>query len=272
MWIYREGYYTNWDENDPLIFAKRVGNGITGALVNEVVIKLVKCGFFDETVFNSFGILTSEGIQKRWQKIISDSNRVASILPEYDLTKNSEISQKSDFNKEKSDFIREKSEEIPEKSEVMQQRKVKEKKEKNKKEEKVPASAETPPKIDFINSILNVFSEEYEKARGIEFVVINKEIERTAIGKLQNIMRKKYPEANTEQIQEKFRTYFAKCLLISDPWHNGKMSPMHIYNKFNEINQLITNGASKNGTNGKISSFERARELNKGKFDGIINR
>jgi hypothetical protein len=64
--IYRNGYYYTWGKDESLLFAKRVGNGITGTLVNEVVEGLIKRSFFDKRVFDSFSILTSKGIQKRY--------------------------------------------------------------------------------------------------------------------------------------------------------------------------------------------------------------
>lgn len=64
--IYKNGYWYRFGEDESLLLAKRVGNGITGASVWEIVKGLVKRSFFDERVFNSFQILTSKGIQERY--------------------------------------------------------------------------------------------------------------------------------------------------------------------------------------------------------------
>lgn len=72
--IYRNGFYIRFGEDEQLLFAKRAGENVTPALVNEIVIELVKRGFFDKTLFNSFGILTSNGIQKRYFSAISRRN------------------------------------------------------------------------------------------------------------------------------------------------------------------------------------------------------
>lgn len=64
--IYRNGYYTTWNEDESALLAKRAGDGVSPSLVSEVVKELVKRGFFDETLLNRFGILTSRGIQKRY--------------------------------------------------------------------------------------------------------------------------------------------------------------------------------------------------------------
>ncbi len=64
--IYRNGYYAKWDEDTALLFAKGVGDGCSDSCVNDVVHELVKRGFFDRSIFDRFGILTSRGIQKRY--------------------------------------------------------------------------------------------------------------------------------------------------------------------------------------------------------------
>jgi hypothetical protein len=62
--IYRNGYYVEYSE---LLKNKlaRLG-GLSGGLVDEVVSKLVKYGFFDGSLFSEQNILTSNGIQKRF--------------------------------------------------------------------------------------------------------------------------------------------------------------------------------------------------------------
>ncbi len=64
--IYRNGYYIKWGKDESLLFAKRVGDGVTDALVSSVVSELIRRGFFDKTIFDRFQILTSRGIQKRY--------------------------------------------------------------------------------------------------------------------------------------------------------------------------------------------------------------
>jgi len=66
--IYRNGYFVKWDEDSSYLFAKVAGKEFTPGLVNEVVNELIKRGFFDETLFDSLGILTSHGIQERFFK------------------------------------------------------------------------------------------------------------------------------------------------------------------------------------------------------------
>src|SRR5687767_6806578 len=68
--IYRQGYYLRWNDGEALVMARKVGNGMTWEIVNEIVKGLLGCDFFDGQMFEAYGILTSHGIQTRWQKII----------------------------------------------------------------------------------------------------------------------------------------------------------------------------------------------------------
>lgn len=82
--IYRNGYYYSWGKDESLLFAKRVGNGLTGALVEEVVNGLVKRSFFDKRVFDRFRILTSRGIQRRYIEA-KERSKTIEIVKDYAL-------------------------------------------------------------------------------------------------------------------------------------------------------------------------------------------
>jgi len=64
--IYRNGYYTDWNEDESTLLAKRAGDGITPSLVSDIVNELVKRGFFNKSLLDRFKILTSKGIQTRY--------------------------------------------------------------------------------------------------------------------------------------------------------------------------------------------------------------
>jgi len=74
--IYRNGYYTEWNEDKSLIFADSAGKNITANLANDVVHELVKRGFFDKGIFDRFQILSSRGIQKRFIKVTTERKDV----------------------------------------------------------------------------------------------------------------------------------------------------------------------------------------------------
>ena len=65
--IYKtNGYFYQWGEDECLLFTKKLGAEFVPSLVSEVVNGLVRRSFFDKGVFDSFGILTSKGIQERY--------------------------------------------------------------------------------------------------------------------------------------------------------------------------------------------------------------
>lgn len=82
--IYRNGYYLPWNKDQSLLFAKRVGSSVTGALVEEVVQGLIRRSFFDKGVYDSFEILTSKGIQTRYIDAKERAKEVV-FLKEYQL-------------------------------------------------------------------------------------------------------------------------------------------------------------------------------------------
>lgn len=63
--IYRSnGYYILWDKDMPFVIADEVG--VSEGAVNEVVVKALQVGFFNNELYEKFNILTSGGIQKRY--------------------------------------------------------------------------------------------------------------------------------------------------------------------------------------------------------------
>lgn len=67
--IYREGFFSQWNEDVCRVFARRLACGINAKKVDEVVQSLVKRGFFDEEMYKKHEILTSHGIQLRYFEI-----------------------------------------------------------------------------------------------------------------------------------------------------------------------------------------------------------
>lgn len=68
--IYRKGYFIEWNVRLRLKFLRDLP-GISAALLDMIISRLVQWGFFDETLFNTAGILTSRGIQRRYFEITS---------------------------------------------------------------------------------------------------------------------------------------------------------------------------------------------------------
>lgn len=83
MMIYREGYYTKFDEDFYFVVADELG--ITPDKVEQVMTFLLKRSMFNEQLFKSDAILTSTGIQERWQRAIQTRARKTPqcVVPEF---------------------------------------------------------------------------------------------------------------------------------------------------------------------------------------------
>ena len=73
--IYKNGYFYNWGDDECLLLAKQLGAGFVPKFVDEVVAGLVRRSFFDKTVFDSFRVLTSRGIQRRYIAVAKDRQK-----------------------------------------------------------------------------------------------------------------------------------------------------------------------------------------------------
>ena len=109
--IYRDnGYFLEWDENsvfdvaDDLNFAENV--------IEEAVNVCCSHGLFSKEMLTDMGVLTSESIQQRWHKIVTDAKRVdTEIKREYLI-----IDGKSVFLTGEMEFPTEEIEKPPEES------------------------------------------------------------------------------------------------------------------------------------------------------------
>lgn len=71
--IYKEGYYIQWDEELPFICSELTG--FDEAYISEVIKACLSLGLFSKTLFESRHVLTSKGIQTRYQRICQQSRR-----------------------------------------------------------------------------------------------------------------------------------------------------------------------------------------------------
>ena len=88
--IYRNGYFMEFNDDTALLFAKGVGDGCQPTLVKDVVYELLRRGFFDKSIFERFGILTSKGIQSRYFEAAKRYKKV-DVIREYLLADVSEM-------------------------------------------------------------------------------------------------------------------------------------------------------------------------------------
>ena len=94
----QEGYYGEVNDEVVLLFSRRCGVG--GNTVSEIISAAVRRGIFDKTLYEKYGILTSEGIQKRYFEAVKRREKVE-VRKEYLLGncylnfKNVNISEKN---------------------------------------------------------------------------------------------------------------------------------------------------------------------------------
>ena len=125
--IYRSGYYMEWDEESSFVVAEATGYGEN--YVKKVMGRCLALGLFSEALFRQHGVLSSEGIQKRYRNVVRLCRRIGTI-DEFNLLADTEEGVAPETTEVSS-------EESAENRAVMPQRKVKERKEKQKKENRL---------------------------------------------------------------------------------------------------------------------------------------
>lgn len=81
--VYRNGYFIEWSEMLKFKMLKELP-GVSAELLEQIIKRLVKWDFFDKALFDSASILTSRGIQRRYQAICSKMHR-KNMITQYNL-------------------------------------------------------------------------------------------------------------------------------------------------------------------------------------------
>lgn len=76
--VYRNGYYIEWTEMLKYKLLKELPS-ISAELLEQIIKRLIKWDFFDKSLFDSASILTSKGIQRRYQTICAKMHRKNAI-------------------------------------------------------------------------------------------------------------------------------------------------------------------------------------------------
>lgn len=97
--IYRNGYFVEWNEMLQMKMLHQLP-GVSSELICSIVNRLVKWNFFDKDLFDSAGILTSKGIQKRYFDAIRKRTPISGELP-YILGFRTEIPKLNDISASK---------------------------------------------------------------------------------------------------------------------------------------------------------------------------
>lgn len=75
--IYKEGYYMSWDKELPFIISEQTG--FDEAYIQQVIECCLKLGLVDEKLYKSDHVVTSRGIQQRYQRICARERRLSTI-------------------------------------------------------------------------------------------------------------------------------------------------------------------------------------------------
>ena len=123
----KNGYFIKWGKDKCYLVSDGAGCGCAPNFVEEFVNRCVACSFFDERVYNVFGVLTSSGIQRRYIRMFNSRPDIP-MIKEYWLL---DVNDKKDVPKgalDKLTFKSIKSTENPDKSTENQQNKIEESK------------------------------------------------------------------------------------------------------------------------------------------------
>ncbi|MDR2066118.1 MAG: DUF4373 domain-containing protein [Prevotellaceae bacterium] len=143
--IYRQGYFILWNEMLKMKLIKELP-GVSADLLDNIVSRLIRWGFFDKTLFEESGILTSKGIQRRYFEIVKRRVDTGTNLP-YLLV--------SAYNNRVSAYINPVSNGVS--AYINPQSKVKESKVnlKEKEKKKKPPSGFIPPSVDEVKNYIS---------------------------------------------------------------------------------------------------------------------
>ena len=123
----KNGYFIKWGKDKCYLVSDGAGCGCAPNFVEEFVNRCVACSFFDERVYNVFGVLTSSGIQRRYIRMFNSRPDIP-MIKEYWLL---DVNDKKDVPKgalDKLTFKSIKSTENPDKSTENLQNKIEESK------------------------------------------------------------------------------------------------------------------------------------------------
>lgn len=180
--IYKQGYYMRWDEELPFFVSEQTG--FEEAYIREVIKCCLVIGLFSKELYDSEKILTSKGIQERYQKICDLCRRNNEIC-EYNIISSEDISFSS--------------EEKPVSSAKSTQSKVKERKEKKSKKNNKEISPSGDTKKDELS--LNP----HPQIEHVDFVRLQEYFNTTFNGKLSMVVN--MTEARRKAVKARIAQY-----------------------------------------------------------------
>lgn len=180
--IYKQGYYMRWDEELPFFVSEQTG--FEEAYIREVIKCCLVIGLFSKELYDSEKILTSKGIQERYQKICDLCRRNNEIY-EYNIISSEDIAFSS--------------EEMMISSSKSTQSKVKERKEKKSKKNNKEISPSGDTKKDELS--LNP----HPQIENVDFVRLQEYFNTTFNGKLSMVVN--MTEARRKAVKARIAQY-----------------------------------------------------------------
>lgn len=142
--IYKEGYYISWGKEQSLIFVRKVGGGIKEEVMEKIIELLLEKEFFNKDIYEKYGVLTSEQIQKVWLEATVRRKIDFSKLPYLLEVRTGNGKQKGGTNKKDADIFKADAEVNPENEDISGQTKPNQNKLSSEEEETSNASFEIP--------------------------------------------------------------------------------------------------------------------------------
>ena len=142
--IYKEGYYISWGKEQSLIFVRKVGGGIKEEVMEKIIELLLEKEFFNKDIYEKYGVLTSEQIQKVWLEATVRRKIDFSKLPYLLEVRPVNGKQKGGTNKKDADIFKADAEVNPENEDISGQTKPNQNKLSSEEEETSNASFEIP--------------------------------------------------------------------------------------------------------------------------------
>lgn len=94
--IFKEGYYTEWGEEQAMLFTRKLGGEVSVQEMEGIIEILLKKGFFYKEYYEKFHVLTSMEIQRVWKEATSRRKKNDSVLP-YLLIADKKMKEKEDI-------------------------------------------------------------------------------------------------------------------------------------------------------------------------------
>jgi hypothetical protein len=105
--IYNNSYFLPWNEKAEIIFCNQFGKHLSIKTLHAVIEEFLNCELLHREIYEAHGILTSSGIQRRYEFICKQLHRQSAILEAHKIN-SEETPEDPPINSEKSTQIKRK--------------------------------------------------------------------------------------------------------------------------------------------------------------------